>query len=258
MATMAWTAFMLAKSVPYWPANPKLPISPWLHFQFDFLRALWAILPPTVFWGASFSLAVAAVTEGDADPARPVAAIYAANTSGAIAGALAVSMLLIPRIGTRQSERVLMILSLLSAMCALSSGAWLRLCRSTASVLRFAASIVLAGVLVASVPEIPAQVVAYGRLVTVSGGSRILYVGEGLNSSIAVSQFGNMLQFHVSGKAEASTGAYDMRVQRMLGHIPALFHPNPRSILKSSVWRWRYGRFPGGESGCTCALWFAK
>ena len=38
-------------------------------------------------------------------------------------------------------------------------------------------------------------------------------------------------QFHVSGKAEASNGAYDMRVQRMLGHIPALFHPHPRSVL---------------------------
>ena len=43
-----------------------------------------------------------------------------------------------------------------------------------------------------------------------------MYVGEGLNSSIAVSQFGNTRQFHVSGKSEASTGAYDMRLQRML------------------------------------------
>jgi spermidine synthase len=220
----------LAKSVPYWPTNPKLPISPWLHFLIDFVRAIWAILPPTVFWGASFSLAVAAVTASDADPARPVAAIYAANTSGAIAGALAVGMLLIPHIGTRQSERVLMILSLLSALCALSC-VWSRPWRSTARILRFAALIVLAGILVTSVPEIPPQVVAYGRLVAVAGGSRILYVGEGLNSSIAVSQFGNMLQFHVSGKAEASTGAYDMRVQRMLGHLPALLHPNPHTAL---------------------------
>ena len=231
VAAMAWTAFMLAKSVPYWPANPKLPISLWMHFQIDFLRATSAILPPTLFWGASFSLAVAAATVGDADPARPVAAIYASNTAGAIAGALAVSVLLIPRIGTRQSQRLLMILSLLSALCALSSLQGSRPWRSIYGTLRFAVLVLLAAILAAGVPEVPPQVVAYGRLVTVSGGSKILYVGEGINSSIAVSQFGNMLQFHVSGKSEASTGPYDMRVQRMLGDLPALFDPNPRSAL---------------------------
>ncbi len=39
------------------------------------------------------------------------------------------------------------------------------------------------------------------------------------------------MQFHVSGKVEASTEPYDMRLQRMLGHLPALFHPNPHSVL---------------------------
>jgi spermidine synthase len=37
--------------------------------------------------------------------------------------------------------------------------------------------------------------------------------------------------FHVSGKVEASTIHQDMRLQRMLGHIPALLHPGSRSIL---------------------------
>jgi len=37
--------------------------------------------------------------------------------------------------------------------------------------------------------------------------------------------------FHVSGKIEASTDQQDMRLQRMLGHLPALFHPDPRSVL---------------------------
>ncbi len=230
-AAIAWTAFMLAKSVPYWPINPKLSASPWLTFQIDFLRAAWAILPPTILWGASFSLAVTAVAARDADSARPVAGVYAANTSGAIAGALCFSMLLIPRIGTQQSERALIALSVLSAVCALAPGVWSWPWSSSARAFRLAASITLAGFLAAGVPEVPGQVIAYGRLVTVAGDSRILYVGEGLNSSIAVSQFGNMLQFHVSGKAEASTGAYDMRVQRMLGHLPALLHSNPRSVL---------------------------
>ena len=39
------------------------------------------------------------------------------------------------------------------------------------------------------------------------------------------------MSFHVAGKTEASTDPKDMRLERMLGHIPALFHPNPESVL---------------------------
>ena len=40
-----------------------------------------------------------------------------------------------------------------------------------------------------------------------------------------------MRNFHISGKVEASTDTRDMRMQRMLGHIPALLHGSPRSVL---------------------------
>src|SRR5439155_19206329 len=59
-----------------------------------------------------------------------------------------------------------------------------------------------------------------------------LYFGEGMNASVAVTETpGGARFFHVSGKTEASSLAKDMRLQRMLGHIPALLHPNPRSVL---------------------------
>ena len=226
---IAWTAFMLAKSVPYWPANPNLSTNPWFTFQIDLLRAIWALLPATLLWGASFPLALAAVASTDDDPARTVGSVYAANTSGAIVGALTFSMLLIPRIGTTLCERALIVLSGASALCVLFPVIWSQ--RSRVGVFRLGASMGVVGFLAVGVPGVPAAVIAYGRLVTIAGNSRILYVGEGMNSSIAISQFGNTLQFHVSGKAEASNGAYDMRVQRMLGHMPAVLHPKPRSVL---------------------------
>jgi spermidine synthase len=228
-AAIAWTAFMLAKSLPYWPINPKLSPSPWFTFQIDVARAIWAMFPATVLWGASFPLALAAVASGDDDPARPVGSTYAANTCGAILGALAFSMILIPGIGTQGSQRVLIVLSAVASLCMLlpvvSSS------RAKAGSVWLAASMMVAGILASTVPRIPAGLVAYGRLFLPVNGSQILYVGEGLNSSIAVSQFGATRQFHVSGKAEASNGAYDMRLQRMLGHLPALLHPKPRSVL---------------------------
>ena len=54
-----------------------------------------------------------------------------------------------------------------------------------------------------------------------------------MNSSIAVSRLGanGATQFHVAGKVEASSLPQDMRLQRMLGHLPALVHPDPKSVL---------------------------
>ena len=104
---IAWTAWIISSSLPYWPINPLLTLSPWHTFQLDMVRCLWAILPPTILWGASFPLAVAALARPGEDPGQTVGSVYAANTLGAIFGALIVSLVLIPWIGTQNSQRVL-------------------------------------------------------------------------------------------------------------------------------------------------------
>ncbi len=228
-AAIAWTAFAIARSLPYWPINPNLSISPWLIFRIDLLRVIWAVWPGTLLWGAMFPLALAAVASEYEDPARSVGNVYAANTGGAIAGALGFSLLLIPRIGTRQAERALIELSIVSALCVLAPMVWSR--GGKVGVWCLAASTAMAGLLATAVPGVPGIVIAFGRQTLIAAESQILYVGEGMNSSIAVSQYGNTRQFHVSGKSEASTNPYDMRVQRMLGEMPAIFHPRPRSVL---------------------------
>src|SRR5258708_10884761 len=96
---------MIAHSLPYWPINPALTRSPWFTFQLDLLRALWAVLPPACLWGASFPLALAAVAARGQDAGRLVGGVYAANTIGAIVGALAFSLVLVPALGTAGAER---------------------------------------------------------------------------------------------------------------------------------------------------------
>ena len=54
---IAWTAYNLGAALPNWPINPLLPPNIWLHFEIDFARAVWALLPATLLWGASFPLA---------------------------------------------------------------------------------------------------------------------------------------------------------------------------------------------------------
>jgi spermidine synthase len=83
------------------------------------------------------------------------------------------------------------------------------------------------------VPGVPWELVAFGRsLPGHESGWKKLYMGEGMNSSVAVTELaGGVRNFHVSGKIEASTERDDMRLQRLLAHIPALVHPKPRSVL---------------------------
>ncbi len=231
---VAWTAYMLAKSLPYWPINPLLSTDPWFTFQIDLVRCLWAILPAAILWGASFPLALAAAAGPEDDPGRLVGGIYAANTGGAILGALTFSMILIPWIGTGHAEQVLVILSAIGGLLLL-----VPLLRTPGRPFRFfAAATVLAAavgavLLAQGVSGVPGMLIAYGRRMTTSAGrSKILFTGEGINSSIAISEWDDgAVQFHVSGKVEASTESYDMRLQRMLGHLPALLHPNPKSVL---------------------------
>jgi len=244
-AAIAWTAYMLAKSLPFWPIDPSLSTNPWFNFQLDLMRCIWAILPATVLWGASFPLALAAVASRGQDPGRLVGGIYAANTVGAIIGAIGFSMLLIAWVGTQQAQRVLIGLSAVAALLVFVPLVWPSranaLSRSeprepplkTAGVVGLVVSTWLVVLLGWSVSGIPWGLVAYGRyLPSWDGEADILYMGEGMNASIAVSEFENgVLNFHVSGKVEASSDSQDMRLQRMLGHIPALLHPKPRSVL---------------------------
>ncbi len=59
-----------------------------------------------------------------------------------------------------------------------------------------------------------------------------MFVGEGINSSVVIAQLGEERFFYVSGKSEASSVLIDMRLQRMMGHLPALIHSGtPRSVL---------------------------
>ena len=227
---IAWTAMMLSDSLPYWPVNPLLSTSPWFTFQIDLVRCLWAILPATLLWGASFPLALAAASRGE-DSAQLVGGIYAANTGGAILGALSFSMILVPWIGTQGCERALVILAAVSAVFVLSPLAMSA--RSALGAAGLAASLVIAGVLASNLNGAPGMLIAYGRrIMTSMNRSKVLYTGEGMNSSIAISEWDDgAVQFHVSGKVEASTEPYDMRLQRMLGHMPALFHRDPHSVL---------------------------
>jgi spermidine synthase len=223
---MAWAAYQVSVSLPHWPINPAISSSVVFTFELDFARACWTVFPSTVLWGASFSLALAAIPSNARHSAAAFARVYGANTIGAIVGALLTSLILIEWIGSQGAQQILI---------AVSAGAGLVLLLPT---IRFrwvvaALVVVAAGYAVHAVPPLSKLLVAHGRYAaTWLGKGDIVYAAEGLNSSVAVSKFadGN-LTFHVAGKIQASTVPRDLRLQRMLGHLTTLTVAHPRSVL---------------------------
>jgi spermidine synthase len=244
---MAWAAYELTESLPYWPINPYIATTPWFTLQLDLARCLWVVLPGAILWGASFPLALAAVATTEQDAAWLAGGVYAANTVGAIVGSLAMSFVLVPWIGSSHSEQVLIIASALSALILLepsfagvgavdgaSAGVGENKARwNLGGTAVLAVAMVAAGLLARSVHPLPGLLVAYGRYsATRVGQADIIYVGEGLNASVAVSQLSNgVLNYHNAGKVQASSEPQDMRLQRMLGHLTTLIPEHARRVV---------------------------
>jgi len=236
-AAIAWTAYVLTQSLPYWPINPSMATSPWYTMQLDLVLCLWAVLPGAILWGASFPLALASVASPGQDPARLVGGVYAANTLGAIVGSLTASLVLVAWIGTQHAQQVLIITSLVAALLVLAWGVLDHEQMSQSSQWATTGGLVAAAafavVLARTVPEVPGVLIAYGRYTaTRPPGDDIIYKDEGMMASVAVSRMPNgVLNYHNAGKIQASSQPEDMRLQRMLGHLTTLVHKDAKRVI---------------------------
>jgi spermidine synthase len=237
-AALAWAAYALARSLPYWPIDVTLPTTAAMTLELDLLRTAYAVLPAALLWGASFPLALAAAGPAAGEPRRAVGALYAANTAGAILGSLATSFVLIVALGSARTQAVMIVVAACAALLLLATGETRTTpdrpaARRTRIAARVAAVVGAALVLAWSVPALPPALVAYGRFLPTRGrDANVVYVGEGLSSSIAVTREpSGILTYHNAGKTQASTYPQDLRLQRMLGHLATLVPERPSSVL---------------------------
>jgi spermidine synthase len=226
---LAGGAYALAESLPYWPIDVTLPTTAAAALQLDLLRTSFVALPAALLWGASFPLALAAVVAAGVDPQRAVGRVYAANTFGAICGALATTFVLVVTIGSQRTQQLMILASAAASLVLLLRA---RADGSRRFAGAAAAAVVLA-VAALTVQPLPPQLVAFGRFLPTRGlDVNVIYVGEGLTASVAVSEEPDgTLTYHNAGKTQASTYPQDMRLQRMLGHLTTLVPGEPRTVL---------------------------
>ncbi|HEX5045773.1 MAG TPA: fused MFS/spermidine synthase [Gammaproteobacteria bacterium] len=228
---IAWAAYAIARSLPYWPLDVTIATPPGVALQLDVLRTAWAMLPATLLWGASFPLALAAAGAPNGDTRHAVGRLYAANTAGAIAGALLTTFVLVVALGSRTTAQLAIAAAAAAGLLLLVGTRRPRRPSARAAVL--AAAVAAALGLAYVVPPLPPQLVAYGRFMPTRGkNANVVYVGEGLTASIAVTREpSGLLTYHNQGKTQASTYPQDLRLQRMLGHLATLVPETPRSVL---------------------------
>ena len=238
MGGLAWAAYALTTALPYWPIDPSLASTSANNFQIDLVRCLLTVTPGAMLWGLSFPFALAAVASDGQDAGHLVGRVYAANTVGAIVGALSVSLFLIGDIGTQQTQWVLIGMAGVSSLILLAPsalpGSFRQLTLDGRSLARAAVIVGIAVAAANTVAPVPGLLVAYGRYAAtwVRSAGDIIYVGEGTHASLAVSRETNgVLSYHNAGKIQASSFPQDMRLQRMLGHFTTLVPDDPSSVL---------------------------
>ena len=216
------------------------------------MRCFWAILPPALLWGASFPLALARGRIAEQDGGKLVGEVYAANTVGAILGAVGFSIVLIPWVGTQDSQRGsdrARGAGGLRSLFVIACGIFRRMRDRCGACWRRMAVVVAGCRAVVARCRGWRSPMAAACCSRPTPGKRAVSWARAATPPIAISELpGGQLYFHVSGKVEASTEPYDMRLQRMLGHLPALIHPDPKIGADRRIRRGRHRRNVRGAS----------
>ena len=269
LAALPYGAYMIGYQIPFWQVGedvlPSVYTSRPLLFVYDIARCAVSIGPAALCWGASFPLALAAANAGESDAGRLVARVAVVNTLGALAGTVFFSLVVIPGLGTERAQQALVLVAATAAVLLFGTATR----RGASSAVRGSQQrpVWLAGLVVVAtltslwaVPTTPNGLIAFGRDVlgwdTIE---RYLYVEEGVNASVAVTDSeAGYRQLHISGKVVASTMDLDMRIERMLGHLPALVHGAPRSVLVvgmgAGVTAGSFVRYPDIERIVICEI----
>ena len=195
------------------------------HLSKLFVVAFVVMLPATLLMGLLFPIAAKVCIPRLDQLGRGVGTVYAANTLGAIAGALVAGFVLLPLLGTYRSIQVLAWVNIAigAVILALDPAAQLR-----RKVVRTVGGLALGLVLMLLLPA--------GLFVELfhwsEPNSRLLYWDEGAGATVSVHQKQDGVRIlKVNGGGEVPTDYASLQTFRLLGHLPLVLHPDPAEVL---------------------------
>jgi len=205
----------------------------------QFVTCALAMLPVAILFGLAFPLVLSLVcAHGDAqNTGASVGRAYAANTAGAIAGALLSGFVLLPAVG---SFRLIVLAAIGNAVLGLA--VWLSEERRTWAGIAVNAATVSMLVYVAWSNAFYSRTIAgFGALLygnfheqrltvqEIADTEDVVFFEDGVNASISVTRSEDYVALKTNGKVDASN--LDSSTQLLLGDLGAVFHPHPRRVV---------------------------
>lgn len=198
---------------------------------------------PTMFFGVAFAAAAKTVRESLSSSSRTVGLVYTFNTIGSALGSVLAGFVLLPTVGMETSLKIFSMLALV-----MGTGLIFRIAAANWQKLTYGlATLGCVGFMIAFPPSWDKKALSEGPYFTpwkfigmdkqvvfsrILGSKRLLYYEEGTTSTVSVAvTSGERFLFSSNGKVEADTSPGSMLLQRMMGHLPMLFHPNPRRVV---------------------------
>ncbi len=238
------------------PHLPKISllVSVWLYGGLSGVRAgttfavsFLVMLVPCIFMGVAFPLAGEARARLRRSFEESVGDLVGLNTAGAIVGSMLAGFLLIPGIGLQRTMLSASALYLgygLIVLCAAWGTKWpqRRALAWGGSLAALPVTLAMAFAfpgwdmrIIAGFPNNAIDVFtnAQGEIdfSNWQAQTRLLYAREGRGSTIAVTAGIKFRSLLVNGKVVASGDLNDMQHEYLLGHLPMLLHPNPKSAV---------------------------
>lgn len=199
-----------------------------------------AMLPAAFLFGFNFPLVTALIVgsrEGAPGESATAGRAYAANTCGAIAGAIAAGFWLLPQIGAFRLVGVAAGVNLvLAIMLSLHNNKRLALALGVNFALAGGITfVVLSGAFYnRALATFGAELYSFmhTRTLTIAEMAETLdvpFAEDGPNATVAVLRAEKYLALRINGKVDASN--LDTRTQLLLGHLGPFFHSRPRRAL---------------------------
>ena len=197
---------------------------------------------PAILFGVSFTAISRAVRTLLPSSSKTVGTVTALNTIGAALGAVLAGFVLLPLLGIQPT---LILLSMLALVVGV--GVSLVSVRGLLSRLLCVVPVLVAvALLFSAFPRWDKQLLSAGPYFSpwnfVRGSEitlgqhlasgRLLHYSEGTTSTASTTRSSDEgLYFSIDGKVESDTTPRGQVIQRMIGHIPMLFHPNPKRVV---------------------------
>lgn len=252
LATFSWTqtftaiAALSSLLLFRWIPSIVPPLLQATHQSFgglvlaQFAASALTVLPVAVAFGFNFPVVLILVKDlagSNSGSSAVVGKAYAANTLGAIVGALLAGFWLAPLLGSFRLVAATAAVNVLLALALAFRSPQRKPFPLTANAICLAVALLAAASsLFYNKSLLSLSAVLYGNayhghlsLREIADANELVFMADGVNDSIAVFRSDNYVALRVNGKTDASTG--DARTQLLLGHLGAAFHPSPRRVL---------------------------